>query len=75
MIATSLACALLTIHRQPSQIIITNEKGHLSQAEIDRMTQRAEKCCAKASPQSQDWGQELFKNRAYYADTLNEEWL
>ena len=37
-----------TVHPVFSQIIITNEKGHLSQAEIDRMTQRAEKCCAES---------------------------
>ena len=33
---------------QPHQISITNEKGHLSGAEIDHMVQRAEQFCAES---------------------------
>ena len=49
-----LSMSAAEIHRQPSQIIITNEKGRVSQDEIDHMAQRAEDIVLKASPTKPD---------------------
>ena len=46
----------------------------MSQAEIDRMAQRAEKCCAESeSNKAKIEAKSCLRIVAHYADTLNEE--